>query len=457
MTGSYKEYPEYKESGVDWLGEVPNHWRLVPLRNVLEFRNEKNSPEKTSNILSLSIAKGVTEYSESEGKSGNKRKDDLTAYKLAYPNDIVMNSMNIIVGAVGISKYFGAISPVYYALYPKDKTALITYYGSIFHNAGFQRGLLKFGKGILIKQSDSGKLNTIRMKVSQDDLKTMYFPKPPIEEQQKIANFLDHETAKIDTLINKQEKLIVLLKEKRQAVISHAVTKGLNPDVTMKATDSNWVEEIPKHWSLGKLGYFAKVGNGATPARDNKEYWKNGSIGWLNSSKVNDEMIYEAEQFITPLALSQTSVKTVVPKDLVMAITGEGQTRGRVAICQVDATINQHLASIAVYDQQLHYAFLYQWLRSNYERIRYESSGAGATKGAITCGDISGYPIIIAPLKEQLAIVEYLKVQASKFINLIHKSELQVNLLKERKAALISAAVTGKIDVRNWQKSKFVN
>ena len=134
-----------------------------------------------------------------------------------------------------------------------------------------------------------------------------------------------------------------------------------------------------------------------------------------------------------------------------MAITGEGQTRGRVAICKLDATINQHLACIRITDKELGYEYLYYWLNSNYDRIRFESSGAGSTKGAITCGNITSYPVLIPPKKEQQEIVEYLKEKNEIFDTLMDSAEQAIQLMQERRTALISAAVTGKIDVRGWQ------
>ena len=134
-----------------------------------------------------------------------------------------------------------------------------------------------------------------------------------------------------------------------------------------------------------------------------------------------------------------------------MAITGEGQTRGRVAICNIEATINQHLAAISICDKLLHHEFLYLWLEGNYERIRYESEGAGSTKGAITCSEISAFPVILPPLEEQDLIVGYVAERKSKFDRLIREAYSAIELIQERRTALISAAVTGKIDVRDWQ------
>lgn len=211
------------DSGVDWIGDIPAHWNVQPIRALFGFRNEKNDPVKTEDILSLSIAQGVTPYTE-EGRGGNKRKDDLTAYKLAYPGDIVLNSMNVIVGAVGLSKYFGAISPVYYALYPKNTNKNIEYFAKIFSNAGFQRGLLRLGKGIMMKLSSTGQLNTIRMKISSNDLKCIQFPSPPDDECAEIAKYIADEEARIDGGIALKEDQIAMLMEYKATLINSAVT-----------------------------------------------------------------------------------------------------------------------------------------------------------------------------------------------------------------------------------------
>ena len=126
------KYESYKYSGEEWIGDIPSEWELVPIRAIFLFRNEKNNPIKTKEILSLSIANGVTKYSE-KGRGGNKRKDDITAYKIAHKKDIVLNSMNVIVGAVGMSKFYGAISPVYYALYTEKEDVFVEYYLSLIH------------------------------------------------------------------------------------------------------------------------------------------------------------------------------------------------------------------------------------------------------------------------------------------------------------------------------------
>jgi type I restriction enzyme S subunit len=228
-TKGLRDGVEMVSSGIDWIGEIPSHWVIRPLRCFFTFRNEKNDPPKTQNILSLSIAHGVTRYSE-EGRGGNKRKDDITAYKLAYPGDIVLNSMNVIVGAIGRSDYFGAISPVYYAMTPRTGDFNAEFFEKLFQSRGFQKGLLRFGKGIMMKQSGTGKLNTIRMKVSQSDLKNLPLPTPPENEQSDIAEHLTAEVKKLKLLGERTEASIDRLKEYRSALITAAVTGQI--DVT---------------------------------------------------------------------------------------------------------------------------------------------------------------------------------------------------------------------------------
>jgi type I restriction enzyme S subunit len=440
MTGGYQVYSEYKDSGIGWMGEVPVNWMVHPCRAAVRNIANKNEGAQDQNYLSLMANVGVIRY-EDKGDVGNKKPDDLSKCKIVKKGNLVINSMNYAIGSYGMSSYDGVCSPVYIVLDAKKDVIKQRFALRIFENKPFQKYLATFGNGILEH----------RAAIGWDDIKGAYIPLPSAEEQLTILNFLDHETAKIDALIEKQQQLIKLLKEKRKAVINHAVTKGLNPDVKMRDSGVTWFKVIPEHWKVGKLGYYSKISNGATPSRDNMDYWDGGSIGWLNSSKVNDICITKAEQFITKLALNQTSVQKVCKNDLVIAITGEGQTRGRVAICLINATINQHLASISIIDPTLSRNFLFYWLQSQYERIRHESSGAGSTKGAITCRDIVSYPLPIPPVSEQHKAVKFIKKVDKKFNALITNSKEQVNLLIERRTAIISAAVTGKIDVRDWK------
>ena len=161
-----KKYENYKPSNIGWMGDVPEHWDLLRIKRIFQERKERNNPVVTDFILSLTAKQGVVPVGEKEGAGGNKPKDDLTLYNVCRENDLLVNCMNVVSGAAGVSKWVGAISPVYYALFPRDEQQCnVWYYHRIFRLITFQRSLLVLGKGILIHESSTGKLNTVRMRI----------------------------------------------------------------------------------------------------------------------------------------------------------------------------------------------------------------------------------------------------------------------------------------------------
>ena len=240
---------EMKDSGIEWIGEIPENWKVERLKWILNERKEKNEPQKTDFILSLGVSYGVIPYSEKEG-GGNKAKETLTEYKLAYPNDIVMNSMNIISGSVGISRYFGCVSPVYYVFYPYNEKCNSTYYYYLFQTTTFQRSLIGLGNGILIKESSNGNFNTVRMRIPMEKLGIQLLPLPTASEQQKISAFLDRKCTEIDSVISKTKATIEEYKKLKQSVITQAVTKGIVPNRPMKDSGIEWIGEIPQEWEV---------------------------------------------------------------------------------------------------------------------------------------------------------------------------------------------------------------
>ena len=418
-----RRYESYKDSGVEWLGEIPSHWECLPIRSIFKFRNEKNNPIKTDNILSLSIANGVTEYSD-ENRGGNKRKDDLSSYKLAYPNDIVLNSMNVIVGAVGVSKYFGAISPVYYALSLYNQRANLSYYENIFKNENFQRGLLRFGKGILIKLGENGKMNTIRMKISQDDLKKLYFPIPPLSEQQKISQFLDEKTAKIDQAVNLAEKQIALLKEHKQILIQNAVTRGLNPDVPLKDSGVEWIGQVPEHWEVKKLKYLAKIKSGDS----------------IINSNLSDEYLYEVfggNGFIGYFYKYNVSGENII-------IGRVGALCGNIRYINEEKWITDNALILNLINLS---KTLYSYVSYVLECANLNTLSVSNAQPLITGTKIMNILIAIPPLSEQKQIIDYLDKQTAKIDQAIALKTAHIEKLKEYKSVLINDVVTGKVRV----------
>ena len=215
---------EMKDSGVAWIGMVPKEWTLLPFRRVLKERNEKNTPIKSTERLSLSIELGVTLYSE-KTTNLDRFKDDFEQYKLAYKCDLVMNSMNMIVGATGVSEYFGCVSPVYYTFYD-DSLEHVTakYCEYIFRSKTMLRVLYSLGKGIYAIVRGDDRVNTCRLKVSKDDLKSLIVPVPSLDEQREIVHYLNAKCAEINGLIAKKEQLVKELESYKKSLIYEVVT-----------------------------------------------------------------------------------------------------------------------------------------------------------------------------------------------------------------------------------------
>lgn len=228
VTRGLDPHVRLKPSGVEWLGDVPEHWQILPLARLLQERKEKNDPIKTTNLLSLSLGAGVIPYADKK-PGGNKAKEDLSAYMLAYPGDIVVNSMNVVVGSVGLSRYFGAVSPVYYMLRPWRSEDAVEYFDAVFHDVVFQRSLFGLGNGILyIESKTTGKLNTIRLRIPMSKLKRVVLPYPCPREQSAIVEQLATATASIERSIDGTRSAILLLRKYRTRLIADVVTGKLD-------------------------------------------------------------------------------------------------------------------------------------------------------------------------------------------------------------------------------------
>lgn len=211
-----------KDSGIEWIGEIPEDWKIKSFRHMFTERNEKNIPIKTEERLSLSIDKGVTLYAE-KTTNLDRFKDDFSQYKLAHEGDFVLNSMNMIVGAVGVSKYFGCVSPAYYTYYNKEIDTAY-FYEYLFKTRVMNRVLYSLGKGIYAIERGDDRVNTCRLKVSKDDLKAMKLPCPTQEEQHEIVSYLNDKCSRIDKLITKKEQLIEELETYKKSLIYEYVT-----------------------------------------------------------------------------------------------------------------------------------------------------------------------------------------------------------------------------------------
>ena len=284
-------------------------------------------------------------------------------------------------------------------------------------------------------------------RVPEDFVRDYRVPVPPFSQQRAIADYLDRETARLDALIAAKQRLLELLAEKRRALITRAVTCGLDPNTPMRTTDIHWLGQIPAHWEIWKLGHVASIGNGSTPNRNNAAYWSDGRIPWVNSSVVNQSEVTEADQFVTARAVQECHLPLVKAGSVLVAITGQGKTRGGAVVLSIDSTINQHLAFVQPERSCLRPWFLRWMLFAAYDFLRGISDDGGGTKGALTCEQVSDIRVPIPPPGEQAAILDHISVSTQRLDLLQSTAERTIAIIKERRAALIEAAVTGQIAV----------
>ena len=430
----YEKYLNTIDSGLEWLGQIPAHWNVQYSKWLFSERNTKALP--SDEMLTASQKYGVIPqklFMELEQQKVVQVLKGHDILKRVEQDDFVI-SMRSFQGGIEYCPYTGAVSSAYVPLEPQGNISR-TYYKYLFKSKPYIQALQTTTN--LVRDGQALRYNNFIQ---------VRLPVPQIDEANNIGLFLDHETAKIDTLIEKQQKLIELLKEKRQAVISHAVTKGLNPDAPMKDSGVEWLGEVPEHWGISSLGYYATLNTGATPDRSNMSYW-NGDIPWIKTGEVKYNKIFETEELITDLAVKQTSVQLSPPGTLLMAMYGQGITRGRVAILGTPATYNQACAAINP-NKLLWNEYLQLFFIAGYHAIR--DGGNETSQMNLNADIVRKFKVSIPPIKEQKDIVAYLERKLPSFDNLLCKAEQAINLMQERRTALISAAVTGKIDVRNW-------
>ena len=374
---------------------------------------------------------------------------NLENYKISYPNDIVLNSMNVIVGSVGLNKYTGLISPAYYALYNRNKNNNIKFFSYIFHNPFFQKGLFGLGNGIMYKESEDGKLNTIRLKIPMEKLNQVVLPCPSISEQNQIVAFLDTETARIDNLVAKQEKLIELLEEQRKSIISHAVTKGLNPNAPMKDSGVEWLGEVPNDWNFSRLDAVSKIvrGNSAFSKMDLLEsgkyvalqYGKTYKVNEINESfgsYVNQEFFKKSQitEFGDIILISTSETLEDLGHSCFYARHDVGLIGGEQFLLKPK---NQNFGKYIYYATKAFSSYLQRY-------------ATGLKVFRFNLDDLKKIYIPDISLVEQQKIAEFLDKETARIDISVLKQKSLIEKLKEYRASIISHAVTGKIDVREF-------
>ena len=435
MIGELKPYAEYQPSGSPWLGPIPVHWQVRKLRTLIRPRNERNRPDLP--LLSVAREKGVFVRSLTDpDENHNVIPDDLSNYKVARAGSLVINKMKAWQGSMGIAPVDGIVSPAYYV------------YDFAIDNREFGQALLRSKPYVSHFAAASDGVRVGQWDLSIAGMREIPVLVPPPEEQAAIARFLDWANGRLERAIRAKRKVIALLDEQKQAIIHRAVTRGLDPSVPLKPSGVPWLGDIPQPWVVRRIASFARVGNGSTPSRGQPAYWVGGSYPWLNSSQINRGLIDSADQFVTPTALRECHLPKVPAGSVLVAITGQGKTRGMSAVLAVEATINQHVAYIAPRVPLASPHFLKFALTAAYPQLRAISEDAGSTKGALTCEDLKRFKLAFPPRDEQDKLLKHIASDTGRLDKAILRLESEAELLREYRTRLIADVVTGKLDVR---------
>ncbi len=412
LTGKWKSYPAYKDSGVEWLGEIPEHWKVRRLKYIARLSYGDSLPADTR-------AEGETTVFGSNGPVGVHSEPNTLAPALV----------------IGRKGSFGKINFSDHPCFAIDTTYFIDSRNS-------KENLRWLFYALSLLKLDSISEDSAIPGLSRELTEKQWLPIMSLSEQRTIATFLDCETAKINTLIAKKERLVELLQEKRAALISQAVTKGLDPRVAMKDSGVEWLGEIPAHWEVKKIKRLCLVKRGASPRPiDDPIYFDDdGEYAWVRISDVTASVKYLLKTEQTLSSLGQSKSVCLEPGDLFLSIAG---TVGKPIITQIKCCIHDGFVYFVGLKQNQEYLF---FVFSSGEL--YKGLGKLGTQLNLNTDTIGDIRIPIPPISEQCAIAAFIDRETAKIDALISRIREGIEKLKEYSTALISAAVTGKIDVR---------
>ena len=425
-------YPEYKDSGIAWLGEVPKHWEIHPNRALFYERNKKNNPEME--LLSVTITKGVIRQKELISNTSKKdsSNEDKSKYKLVKQGDIAYNKMRMWQGAVGASKYEGIVSSAYIIVHPRvEMNEWFCHY--LFRSPKYVKESHRYSYGICDDQ----------LSLRIDDFKRIFTPKPQLEEQRQIVKFIDYKTAQIARFIKAKKRMIELLKEQKQVIINNAVTGKIDvatgkPYPKYKDSGVEWLGHVPEGWEVKKLKHLYQNINEQTNKKlDDEIYLALENVeSWSAKITLSDEEIKFESQ-----------VKKFREEDILF-----GKLRPYLAkvvkpdfkgVCVSEFLVLRKAADDVVPN------YLELKLRSKVIIDVINQSTFGAKMPRADWGFIGNLMLSIPSIQEQHQIVSYIETRTAALDLTISRTEREIALIQEYRTRLISDAVTGKVDVRD--------
>ncbi len=444
-----KRYETYKNSGVEWIGEIPSEWKVVPVKSIFSERGEVTETGKEE-LLSISEYWGVLPRREvmKEGEFLT-RANSLVGYKKCKRGDIVSNIMLAWKGCLGTAPCDGIVSPAYCVYVPSENL-----------NSNFYNYLFRSSQCKLEFRRNSRGLIESRLRLYTPDFFSIRVPLPPLSEQQQISSYLDYKVGQIDSSLAKIVEQIEDLKSYRQSVISEAVTKGLNPNAKMKDSGVEWIGEIPEGWEMKKIKYLKSQAQNAFvdgPFGSNlksEHFVENGDVYVIESGTITTgKFIYKKFKTITQEHFETIRRSECRANDIIIAKIGANYgMAGELPILDKPSVVSGNSLKITLDNtKMLNSVFIYL-LQLIKHRGAYVGIVQETAQPALSLLSLNNMSLPTPPLSEQQQIASYLDSKTSKIDSSIQALELQKSQLEDYKRSLISEAVTGKVDLRGWKQ-----
>ena len=422
----FKQYPSYKPSGVEWLGDVPEHWQIVRTKDIFNHRKEEALEDDE---IVTAFRDGQVTLRKNRRTDGSPNSIKEHGYQHINSGDLVIHEMDAFAGAIGVSDSSGKSTPVYSVCYAKNENINHHFYSHFFRTMAKTGFINSLAKGIRVRSTE----------FRWNESRNVYLAEPPKADQEKIVSFLDTETARIDNLIAKQEKLIELLEEQRKSIISHAVTKGLNPNAPMKDSGVEWLGEVPEDWEVKRFGYIFTENKKKNIGLIETNVLSL-SYGNIKEKNIDDNKGLLPESFET--------YQIIEPNDIVFRFTDlQNDKRSlRNAISKYHGIITSAYIGVKTKEN----ADFYNYLFRAYDLQKVFYSMGDGMRQSLKMDELNKMPIVLPKIEAQERIVKFINEENQRINNLVVKQKNLIEKLKEYRASIISHAVTGKIDVREF-------
>ncbi len=435
MIADLKPYPEYKESGLRWLGQVPKHWDVKRAKSIFQ-RIDERSTSGEEELLTVSSARGIVPRATANVTMF--KAESYLGYKLCWPGDLVINSLWAWAGGLGVSNYHGIISSAY-GVYRirRDAPMNPAFVHVVVRSSSFNWELRVRSKGVWIS----------RLQLTDISFLDAPMHIPPPEEQAAIVRFLDWANGRLERAIRAKRKVIALLNEQKQAIIHRAVTRGLDPSVPFKPSGIPWLGDIPEHWKTRKLKFLVSIVGGMTPNKGVERFW-GGQVPWVSPKDMKVREIVDSQDHITHAAIRETGVILIQPPAVLIVVRGMILARTfPTGVTTVPVTMNQDMKAL-VSKQEMEADYMVSLFTGIQRELLRHVEIAGHGTCCLRTDSLKNLVVPLPSLSEQKSIGKFLTSELKIVNTAIARMELEIGLLREYRTRLVADVVTGKLDVR---------